>query len=370
MNLFQNKRKIYLLQFIVIFIIIILIIIRLSLPYFLLNYVTKQINKIPEYRAKIADLHVNLWRGSYTLVNIQLWKKNKNLRVPFFQADRIDFSIEWSTILRGKFVAKIRADKPILNFVTDPNKKNEQLSIDDYWLNIVKSLFPLNINRLDIHKGIIYFRSFSGNPPFTLAVKNIEAFIENMQKVKNKSLLLPSTFSFEGKTSAGGMMKISGKYNPFNKLPTFDLKAAIGVLSVSKIAPLLKHYTDIEVVGGSFSLYGEAAAIDGKIEGYAKPFLKNLKIDTSGDNPIETIYETLVAGAAKILENQDTKTIATKINLSGRVDDPDTSILSIIGYLLRHAFLQALLPQVDNTVKIQDLIYGKPPRKDFPSFRP
>jgi hypothetical protein len=355
----------------ILFLIILIIMARLFLSYFVLNYIIRQVNRIPEYRVKIADLDMHLWRGSYTLQNIELWKVNAKLPVPFFRAEIIDFSIQWAAIFHGRFVAKVNVENPILNFVTDPNDRNEQLSIDDYWLTIVKSLFPLNINRLDVHKGIIYFRSYRGKPPFVISVKNIEFFIENMQKIKQKSVLLSSTFSFVGEPNGGGKMKVSGKYNPFNKQPTFDLKAAIGPLRISKISPLLKHYIDIKVVGGTFSLYGEAAAANGVIKGYAKPFLKNLKIaDTDNNNPLEAIYEGLVAGVAKILEDSETKTIATKINLSGRIDDPDTSILSIIGYLLRHAFIQALIPQVDNSIKIQDVIYKKPPiSKDFPLFR-
>jgi hypothetical protein len=53
------------------------------------------------------------------------------------------------------------------------------------------------------------------------------------------------------------------------------------------------------------------------------------------------------------------------------VNDPDTSILSIIGYLIQHGFIRSLLPQIDNTIGMEDVIYGKPinPKSKFPIYR-
>ncbi len=125
-------------------------------------------------------------------------------------------------------------------------------------------------------------------------------------------------------------------------------------------------------MGGQFSLYGEAAAAKGQIKGYAKPFLKDLKI---GHPKNESVLNGIVNGvatvAAKILEDNDTKTIATKVNISGVIDNPDTSILSIIGYLLKHAFIQSLLQQLDSSIGIRDVIYGKPldPKTNYPTYK-
>ena len=98
------------------------------------------------------------------------------------------------------------------------------------------------------------------------------------------------------------------------------------------------------------------AAANGKINGYVKPFIKNLKIgNAKNNNPIQAIINGGAAIIAKALKNSQQKNIATKINISGEIDDPDTSILSIIGYLIRHAFIQSLLPQIDKSVKLQNV---------------
>jgi hypothetical protein len=347
--------KIFLLSLVVI-----LVVIRLMLPYYLLHYVERQINKIPEYRCKIADLNMNLWRGSYTLIHFQLWKITKNIPVPFFESEKIDFSVQWTTILKGKLVAKIMMDHPIINFVTDSNGGNEQMTIDEHWVDIVKSLFPLNINKLETNNGEVYFRSYHGNPPFKTYIKDVHFTLENIQNAQKEKKLLPSTYEFSGHPMGGGDMKVSGRFNPFDKQPTFYLKGEMNSLNVIQVANLLKHYTDIDVTNGTFSLYGEFTAANGEIKGYAKPFFKNLKIgDAKKESLPGVIVNGLAAVAAKILENPQKKTVATKIKIEGRIDDPNSSIFSIIGYLLHHAFINALVPGIDHSVTMQDVVYGK-----------
>lgn len=350
-------------KIVLIIIVILLICIRMTLPIFLLKYVVRQINKIPEYHVKIADLDVHLYRGSYTIKNIQLWKTTAKIPLPYFQAQTIDFSIEWKSILQGRWVAKIIVYDPIINLVTDPGK-NKQLTISSRWLEIVKSLFPLNINRLEVYQGKIYFINFRGNPPFKTYIQDIHFILENMQNAKGARELLSSSFIFNGMPMQQGKIDIKGHFDPFNKTPTFDMNAQLTSLSVSQIANLLKHYTKVDVTGGTFSLYGEAAAAKGRIKGYAKPFMKNLKIGApKKSSPLSALADNLASVAKKILENPKQKTIATKINISGRIDDPDTSLLSIIGYLIQHAFINALLPQVDDSIGIKDVYYGKKPPK-------
>lgn len=336
-----------------------LLVARLCLPYVLIHYVENQINKLPDYKVKIADLDVSLYRGSYFIKNMQLWKISKNIPVPFFKANVIDLSVQWGALLHGNFVGKIIVQHPVINFVDDPQGKNEQLTIDQQWLKIVKSLFPLNINQVAAHDGQIHLRSFSGKPPFDIYLKNAEFQLKNMQKTTQENKQLSSSYEFSANTMDGGQVSAGGQFDPFAQSPTFKLKAELKSMDVIALRAFLQHYTSIGVERGTFSLYVETAAADGEITGYAKPFIKNLKIGTRTNNPIEALYNGAVAVLAKVLENSDKKTIATRVNLHGNIQDPDVSTLSIIGYLLRHAFIQALVPQIDNTVKMQDVYYGK-----------
>lgn len=119
----------------------------------------------------------------------------------------------------------------------------------------------------------------------------------------------------------------------------------------------LLHFTKICVQKGEFSLYSEVSTKNGEIHGYAKPLIKHLSIlDPKKErNPIKFIHKGIVEVGANILTNQKKQTIATKINFKGNINNPKTSTLSIIGYLLRNAFIQALLPQIDNSIEMNDI---------------
>lgn len=84
----------------------------------------------------------------------------KKIPVPFFSADNIYLSIQWNAHFHGKFVAKIWAEHPTLNFVVDPNGKNDQLIINKIWVKIVKTLFRLNFKEINIHKARFLFAIF------------------------------------------------------------------------------------------------------------------------------------------------------------------------------------------------------------------
>jgi hypothetical protein len=340
-------------------VIVALIGLRLYLPYFLLGYVTRQINKIPGYHVRIRDLDVHLWRGSYTIKELELWKIRDSIPVPFYKAESMDLSVEWAALIKGAFVATIVAQHPVINFVTDDKGGNDQFSIGGQWLDIVKSLFPLRFDQIAAHQGEIYLRSYTASPPFKIFLNNVEVHIDNMQNADHSSKLLYSTFVVKADSSNSGTLEVNGKFNPVTKSPTFFINASLKNMNVLEVKSFLKHYTNVDVQGGRFSLYAEAAAADGKIKGYVKPFIKDLKIaPNKNSSPLQVVYDGAAAVVATIMKNPKKQTIATQVNISGNIDNPDDSILSIIGYMIRHAFIQALAPQIDHDVKMQDVLMG------------
>jgi hypothetical protein len=342
--------------YVIIGILIALVLLRIALPYILIRYVEHQVNKLPEYKVHIADLDVHLYRGSYTLKNIQLRKVNNHIPVPFFAANAVDLSIQWRPLLHGSLVAKVVAIEPVVNFVIDAKKENEQLTLDQQWQEIVKSLFPLNFNKIVVVDGKLYLRCYSGKPPFNLFMKEVNATIENIQNADRVQKKLLSDFKVTAKTMGGANFKIEGQFDPFSKKPTFYLSQSLQNMPIKEANAFLKHYISLDVVSGSFSLYTELAAQNGKVKGYVKPFLKDLKFinPNKPEGALQTLYKGVVSVIAKILENSEQKTVATKVDIEGDLDNPNTSVLSMLGNMLYHAFIQAILPQVEHTVKLPE----------------
>jgi hypothetical protein len=58
----------------------------------------------------------------------------------------------------------------------------------------------------------------------------------------------------------------------------------------------------------------------------------------------------LIGGVAKLLENRSRREVATKANITGSVDKPETSTWQIVVELIKNAFFKAILPSFDKEV--------------------
>ncbi len=62
------------------------------------------------------------------------------------------------------------------------------------------------------------------------------------------------------------------------------------------------------------------------------------------------LYEKLVDGVASLLENHQRKEVATEADISGPVENPNSSTLQVIGRMIENAFFRAILPGFDEEV--------------------
>src|SRR5579862_7821815 len=99
----NNRKK---LLYFAIAALLILVIAQLSLPFAVRKYVLHTLNKIPGYRTQVASIHINLLRGAYKINNIKLEKTQGEVPVPFFSAETIDLSIQWSELIHGALVGQ------------------------------------------------------------------------------------------------------------------------------------------------------------------------------------------------------------------------------------------------------------------------
>jgi len=114
---------------------------------------------------------------------------------------------------------------------------------------------------------------------------------------------------------------------------------------------LLRAYGNFDVSAGSFSLVTELHIKNDAISGYVKPFFKDMKVydrhKDKGKGIFHQMYEILVGGVAKLLENRPHQAVATKADIRGMVEKPQTSTWQIIGELIKNAFFKAILPSFE-----------------------
>jgi Domain of Unknown Function (DUF748) len=333
---------------------ILLVAARMALPTMLRWYVNRTIDQNPLYDGEIGDITVHLYRGAYTIHDIRLVKTTGNVPVPLFSSPRVDLAMDWDALLHRKLKGRIKFDKPELNFVDsgdagDPSQ--DQTGAGGPWLEIIKDLFPFKINKAIVTDGTIHFRTYNKNPPVDVYMSHLDATVENLTNIKDETTPLVATVKASALAMDSGKFEYEMKLDPFSYRPTFQLAVRLLGLDVTKVNQLARAYGKFDFERGFFDLVVELDAKEGRVEGYVKPLFREIKIlsldpDLKEDNVIEFFWEALVGVATGILKNPPRNQFGTVIPLRGDLDNPQTSILAVVGNVLRNAFVRAYLPRI------------------------
>jgi len=158
----------------------------------------------------------------------------------------------------------------------------------------------------------------------------------------------------KGRFMGSGATTATADFRPEKSGPDFDLYLKIDDAALTSLNDLLRAYGKFDVAAGAFSLVTELHIKNGAISGYLKPFFKEVKVyDRRKDKDkglFHKLYEMLVGGVAKLLENRRRQEVATKADISGLVARPRTSTWQIIVELIRNAFIKAILPTFEREV--------------------
>lgn len=331
----------------------ILIVIRLALPFLIQKYVNRTLNQLHEYRGHIGEVNLDLYRGAYQIENIEINKIKGNLPVPFFKAGQMDLSVEWKQLLNRAFVGEIVFSKPELFFVMAPTKDQAQMGENQNWVKVVRDLFPIKINRLEVKNGTLHYLDYHGEPEVDVYLSSTNAVAVNLTNSERVSKSLTATLVGKALCMGDGELSFSTDFDPYKKKPTFDLDLELKNLSVPKLNNFLRHYADIDVEAGSLSLYMGMTAKDGNMEGYAKPFLKDMKIMDLKKEKL-TFTQKIKEGAAtlvvKIFKNEEEKTTATRIPFSQKLDETHVGIFSAIGSSFHHILIKALRAELEKSI--------------------
>jgi hypothetical protein len=93
---------------------------------------------------------------------------------------------------------------------------------------------------------------------------------------------------------------------------------------------------------------------DGYINGYVKPMFSNLEVynyQKDKNTGVRHQARELVIGGASHLKNSSTQQVATEVNLTGKLTGPGVSTWQAFVQVLHNAFIEAILPGFDRSVR-------------------
>ena len=209
--------------------------------------------------------------------------------------------------------------------------------------------------RVRVTKSEVGITNKTASPPFRVFLTDVNLQVDNVSTEREEGV---GKIQLSGRFMGSGATTATMGFRPTPKGPDFDVVLKLEDTDMTTMNPLLRQYGKFDVVAGKFSLYSELHGKGGQVTGYVKPLFKDVKaFDPAQDRDkgfVKKLYERLVTGVNKILDNRPRDEVATKIDVQGRIDQPRTSTLQAIGNLLRNAFLEAIRPGLEREARRRD----------------
>lgn len=336
----------------------VLIAIRAALPYAVKDYVNRTLHGLQAYDGSVQDIDLAIWRGAYRIDGIQIVKRGAEENSPFFASERIDISMEWSSLFKGSLVSELLFIRPVLNLVQEKSEQESQTGKEEDWQAQVQQLFPFRFNTVEAREGTVTFLAPGIQTKDALKAEHVHALVTNLTNVANENEETFADFAVEGTVLGSAPAKVSGSLDPWAKSPTFDVNMEIKQVALPKINPWLREYIKADAESGDFELFLEIAAAEGKFKGYAKPILQNVNMTSAAEkeeNPLRKLWEGIVDFAANVLENDEKEQVAARVPFSGSIENPEASIWATIASVLRNAFVSAFARSLEGSISLRDV---------------
>jgi hypothetical protein len=204
--------------------------------------------------------------------------------------------------------------------------------------------WEFQVKNLHLTNGDFGFVNQAEDPDYRISLASFDLQLTNFS---NRFAAGEAKAHLEGTFMHSGKALATAAFRPEQNGADFDLLVAIEGTRVTTMNDLLRAHAGLDVVSGSFSVYSEIRVHDGRIDGYVKPFIKDIDIydpkQEEEEGLIGKLKEAVAGTLAKLLENRRDE-VATQFDISGPVENPEASSLQIVLQLIRNGFFQAILP--------------------------
>ena len=330
-------------------IVIILITIRIYLPAIILRKTNQYLNSFsPTYSIHVKDVGIGILRGSYRFEDVV--GKIKTTNEIFLNIKKIECSIDWKELFKGKILADIRAER--LEFLILKNisqlyaLKKESLILKEHFL-------ILDIERFDLVESTIVFEDYkSFTDKSNLKITNINGRITNI--TPNKKFPISYFNITANLIDLNSKIRFVGELKSLEKPLVWNVDTEIRDFKITSLNPYLKRHMPLTFSAGTMDLYSEAISEKGHIEGYIKPFFRELVILPNKEKLISPKHfgiEIVTTIINLILRESKTKSISTILDFTY---DKKLKIKKskAISKAFQHDFTQQLSPGIENRYHI------------------
>ena len=359
----------------VLIIVLVLAAIRVALPYIAEYYVNKVLDDIPGYSGEVEDVDIALYRGAYVITNLRMETtsggdslppaqeqpaREDTDGMPFLQVEEIDLSLEWNALFKGAIAGEAYIQNPTVNFVgaigsQDQKEEKDTTNDTQHWTEAIKKLMPITANRLVINSGKISYKDFTTEPNVDVFLDSLYLRAENLKNVEDSKQELPAPFQIAAETIGGGQLTANGEIDVLQEILGIDLNFKLVGVDLTALNDFIKAYAGFDVEKGQFAVYSEFKLVDGRMEGYIKPFFDNLDVfeweqDVEEQGFFKSLWEGISGLVSEVVENEPRDVIATKVPIDGTVDHSKVGVWAGAFNILKNAFLDAFTRGLEGSI--------------------
>ncbi|HLI93413.1 MAG TPA: DUF748 domain-containing protein, partial [Puia sp.] len=210
----------------------------------------------------------------------------------------------------------------------------------------------IKISRLDIVDSEASFTDETKDPHYRLFISQLRVELTNLSNHFSEGL---AHLRLSGLFMGSGLTTLRADFRPEKAGSDFDMDLAMHDASLPSMNDLLRAYGKFDVETGQLSVYSQVTVRQGEMKGYVKPLFSKLKVyDPAQDKnktAIHKVYEMAVGAAAKVVKNSSTNKVATQVDMSGRLKNPDVSAWQAMVEFVENGFVRAILPGFDRQVR-------------------
>lgn len=203
----------------------------------------------------------------------------------------------------------------------------------------------LLVDRFRIAHSEVGFVNKTSTPHYRLFFSGFDLEMANLSNQSSQGV---GTFKANGDFMGSGRTQIHGGFRPDGKGADFDIHMEMRDAKLASLNDLLQAYAGFDVDRGRFSLFTEIAVKDQQIKGYIKPLIRDLHVFGNAKDHdkgfLEQGWERIVDVIGHLLKNEDRKEVATVIQITGKVSDPQSNNFRVALGLIRNGFIDAILP--------------------------
>jgi hypothetical protein len=335
---------------------------RIALPSIVHRYVSRVLDDPRAYSATVGGLDLNLWRGAYELTDVVIVREGGSFERPFVKVERVDLSIRWTDLLRGRVVSEVVLHQPRIEFVSEASGPDAQTGEETSWSERIGKLVPFRIERFTIRDAEVRFTHRGIDPPVDLFLTDGFLEILNLTNIRQagRDPELWAEAEAAGRPFGTGEFEARLRFDAAADEPRFELDAALRGVEMIELNDFLQAYGNVDAEDGTLEAYAEFAVSDRKVEGYVKTLIEHLRLARFSeiDDPIDalqTLWEAFVQLGAELLENQPHDRLAVRLPVRGELGATSTDLLATVASLLRNAFVIALRPAIEESIEIEDL---------------